>query len=266
MEDEAKLEISERLADLRRRRSEAADVIAEALLDMWRNEQRAKRSGAWTPPPEPKPDPVESPRLVRGPDTPTRRVFRDIERADRDTAMELLRATWFPVEELDVEPPRGMRRRMVFKHGRTLAGVAILDDYGHDAVLRAVVIRPTLRRRKHGSALVAALVRRAWDNGVSRIFAAAPTPWFVEELGFEHRKRAELSESVKALPGLIDAPARAHFFEMTPSAMGTRAPRRMVPKSALEFLAQRPEVKIGRRPGRPRKQKGHDEPRGDHER
>jgi hypothetical protein len=33
----------ERLADLRRRRAEAADVLAETLLDLWLRERRARR-------------------------------------------------------------------------------------------------------------------------------------------------------------------------------------------------------------------------------
>jgi hypothetical protein len=36
----------ERLADLRRRRAEAADVLAETLLDMWLRERRAQRAAA----------------------------------------------------------------------------------------------------------------------------------------------------------------------------------------------------------------------------
>jgi hypothetical protein len=36
----------ERLADLRRRRDEAADVLAETLLDMWLRERRAQRAAA----------------------------------------------------------------------------------------------------------------------------------------------------------------------------------------------------------------------------
>ncbi|MBC7174423.1 MAG: hypothetical protein H5U40_18395 [Polyangiaceae bacterium] len=35
-----------RRADLERRLDEAADVIAETLLDMWRREQRARRAAA----------------------------------------------------------------------------------------------------------------------------------------------------------------------------------------------------------------------------
>lgn len=36
----------ERRADVERRLDEAADVIAETLLDMWRGEQRARRAAA----------------------------------------------------------------------------------------------------------------------------------------------------------------------------------------------------------------------------
>ncbi|WP_342379482.1 hypothetical protein NVS55_08435 [Myxococcus stipitatus] len=36
----------ERRADVERRLDEAADVIAETLLDMWRKEQRARRAAA----------------------------------------------------------------------------------------------------------------------------------------------------------------------------------------------------------------------------
>ena len=34
----------ERLAELRRRRTEAADVLAETLLDLWLAERRARRA------------------------------------------------------------------------------------------------------------------------------------------------------------------------------------------------------------------------------
>jgi len=36
----------ERLADLRRRRADAADVIAETLLDLWLRERRARGAAA----------------------------------------------------------------------------------------------------------------------------------------------------------------------------------------------------------------------------
>ncbi|QQR90259.1 MAG: hypothetical protein IPJ88_00435 [Myxococcales bacterium] len=42
----------ERLADLRRRRAEAADVLAETLLDIWLRERRARREAGLREPRE----------------------------------------------------------------------------------------------------------------------------------------------------------------------------------------------------------------------
>jgi hypothetical protein len=42
----------ERLADLRRRRAEAADVLAETLLDIWLQDRRARREAAQREPRE----------------------------------------------------------------------------------------------------------------------------------------------------------------------------------------------------------------------
>ncbi len=42
----------ERLADLRRRRAEAADVLAETLLDIWLRDRRARREAVESEPRE----------------------------------------------------------------------------------------------------------------------------------------------------------------------------------------------------------------------
>ncbi|MEI8255374.1 MAG: hypothetical protein WCJ30_06835 [Deltaproteobacteria bacterium] len=42
----------ERLADLRRRRAEAADVLAETLLDIWLRDRRARREAVQREPRE----------------------------------------------------------------------------------------------------------------------------------------------------------------------------------------------------------------------
>jgi hypothetical protein len=44
--ESAPTEADERLADLRRRRAEAADVLAETLLAIWLSERRARRETA----------------------------------------------------------------------------------------------------------------------------------------------------------------------------------------------------------------------------
>ena len=52
IEPEPPLSAEERLADLRRRRAEAADVLAETLLDIWLQDRRARREAALREPRE----------------------------------------------------------------------------------------------------------------------------------------------------------------------------------------------------------------------
>ena len=52
IEPEPHMSAEERLADLRRRRAEAADVLAETLLDIWLRDRRARREGALREPRE----------------------------------------------------------------------------------------------------------------------------------------------------------------------------------------------------------------------
>ena len=46
IEPEPPMSAEERLADLRRRRAEAADVLAETLLDIWLRDRPARREAA----------------------------------------------------------------------------------------------------------------------------------------------------------------------------------------------------------------------------
>lgn len=52
IEPEPPKSAEERLADLRRRRAEAADVLAETLLDIWLRDRRARREAALREPRE----------------------------------------------------------------------------------------------------------------------------------------------------------------------------------------------------------------------
>jgi hypothetical protein len=52
IEPEPPMSAEERLADLRRRRAEAADVLAETLLDIWLRDRRARREVALREPRE----------------------------------------------------------------------------------------------------------------------------------------------------------------------------------------------------------------------
>ncbi len=242
----AEIAHEERRADVQRRIDEVASVLAETLLGMWRAKHRAERRGEpWPPPEPPKPEPRSS-GLIEKAKGPPRRVFRELEARDELVANMLLEMTWFPTSEVWLEPAGGKRTRVVLEHGRVVMGVAVLDEYGDAAVLRALAVRSTCRRQKHGRALVEYIVRHAYETGVGRMYAASATQWFVEAVGFELRKRTMLPEDARRLPGIIDAPSNAFVFELTPTQTGRRMPRRSVPRSAVEALLTRSEAKTAR--------------------
>jgi GNAT superfamily N-acetyltransferase len=237
----------ERRADVQRRIDEVAGVLAETLLGMWRARHRAQQRGeSWPPPEPPQPEPPRSSGLSEKPKGPPRRVFRELEARDELVANVLLETTWFPAAELGLEPAGGKRMRVVLEYGRVVIGVAVLDEYGDAAVLRALAIRSTYRRRKHGSALVQFIVRHAYEVGVGRIYATSAMPWFAEAVGFELRKRTKLPEDARRLPGIIDAPRDALVFELTPTQNGRRVPRRSAARSAVEALMTRADPPSGK--------------------
>lgn len=243
--------------DIQRRIDEAADILAETLVDMWRAKTRAELDGRTSPPagaPMPAPsEPIDSPGLLKPDrDAPLRRVFRPLDRYDRREVHKLLARTRFPGSELANEPVDGRRHRVMLHLGRYLLGVAVVDEYGDIAVLRAIAVRKTYRRQGHGRALAAHVVRRTYETGVGRVYCVAAKPWFVEEIGFEYRERATVPEDAARLAGIVDAPPGTLVFELTPTKDGHRTPRRMFPSSATELLKMTPDPKPGRKKRTPR--------------
>lgn len=241
----ANTERAERRADAQRRMDEVAGVLAETLLGMWRAKHRAERRGEpWPPPEPPRPEPRSS--VLSDKPKALRRAFRELAPGDEPVANVLLQTTWFPVLELWLEPAGGKRTRAVLEYGHVVMGIAVLDEYGDAAVLRALAVRATHRRQGHGRSLVEFIARHAYQTGVGRTYAASGTPWFAEEVGFEVRERELLPEDARRLPGIIDAPSNGFVFELRPTQNGRRVPRRSVPRSAVEALLTRSELKPAR--------------------
>lgn len=266
MEDPTTPEVNERRAERERRIDEACDVIAETLRQMWRRKRRAELAGQpWPPPEPPKPEPIRSPGVLHLESLgPPRRAFRRPEQRDNRVLRKLLEETWFPPLSLYAEPLVGQRKRVVMEYGEVTVGVGVLDEYGDAAVLRAIAVRPTFRRRGHARALAEHLIRMAYADGVGRVYATAASPWFVEEIGFEFRERGALPDDIQRLEGIIDAPPTAFVFELTPKRNGHRAPRRMFPRSAIELLTQGPGPRAARTSGPPagrKRQRGSHAPR-----
>lgn len=137
-----------------------------------------------------------------------------------------------------------MRRRS--SRRRPVANGSDRANASPAASLTARRSHATSRRQKHGRALVEYIVRHAYQVGVGRMYAASAMQWFVEAVGFELRKRTTLPEDARRLPGIIDAPSNAFVFELTPTQNGRRVPRRSVPRSAVEALLTRSEMKAAR--------------------
>lgn len=273
-ETEPQPEVDERLADLRRRRAEAADVLAESLLDMWLREQRAKRARrTGRPARDCEPVPPETAAASEAPE-PAMPLPEREPSAPRQLPRKRKRATEPPhlrpprmyrryddatADDLDlVAPllaPHGLTRQdlaapanrifVVQRVMREITGAGVLDKHGPVGVLRAVVIAPKVRRLTHGSLLATQLLKRAHYERVLNVYALGLVPEFLDALGFAEMQRADVPRQVLALPGL--AGSTLPIFEIAPRADGAiRTRSRRYPKTLTELFAT-PDKKRGSR-------------------
>jgi N-acetylglutamate synthase-like GNAT family acetyltransferase len=233
-------EIDERLADLRRRRAEAADVLAESLLDLWLRQRRAKREGRPWPPPDwlppfpepPKPPKVPKPKPERMRPPAMIRTYRDADEADLEGVVPLLAPLGVTRAEL-AEPVN--RMFVVQEHKGQFTGVGVLDRHGPVGVLRGLVVEPKARLVTHGSYLAIHLLKRAHVDRLLHVYALGVVPQFLERLGFTALERAEVPGLVRSLPGL--AGATLPLFEVRPRPDGAKRPNsRHYPKTLTELL------------------------------
>ena len=65
----------------------------------------------------------------------------------------------------------------------------------------------------------------------------AASPWFLEEVGFQHIERVLLPRAALRLTSIANVLPAAYIFEITPSVAGRRTPRRMVARTLSELFA-----------------------------
>jgi len=239
--DEHEPAIDARLADLRRRRAEAVDVLSETLLDMYLKKRQADRAGrVWPPPEAPQPpapkvlkERVAKPQPVRVRPPAMIRKYRDALEADLDVVAPLLAWHGFTREEL-VAPVN--RLFVIQEHHEQFTAVGILDKHGPVGVLRALVVEPKDRRVTHGSYLAIHLLKRAHHERLLYVYALGIAPDFLNALGFTTVERATVPELVLSLPGL--AGATLPVFEAQPRRDGAKRPNsRHYPKTLTQLLA-----------------------------
>jgi amino-acid N-acetyltransferase len=98
-------------------------------------------------------------------------LFRQAGTSDRETIRGLLSAAGLHTESIDGGPTHFV----LASTGGRIAGVAGLEFYGPDALLRSVVISADLRNQGIGAILVDGMIARARERGIRRLFLLTNT-------------------------------------------------------------------------------------------
>jgi amino-acid N-acetyltransferase len=123
-------------------------------------------------------------------------TFRAATEADRPAVEALLQACQLPTADLPTGLPHFL---LAFNNTKQLAGVAGLEIYGPDALLRSVAVAPEFRRRYVGRNLFAELLDQAVALRVKRMYLLTTSAErYFARLGFATVERELVPASVQA--------------------------------------------------------------------
>lgn len=122
-------------------------------------------------------------------------MLRTARAEDLAEVVALLRAAGLPIEGV----ADGLSRFVVAESSNRIVGVAGLERYGTDGLLRSAAVRQEWRGRGLGGALTAEVLRRATAEGVSDVYLLTETAAdFFPRHGFRPIPREEVSSAVRA--------------------------------------------------------------------
>ena len=135
-------------------------------------------------------------------------VLRAATAADRGAVHALLTACELPVAGVDAA---ALQRFIVAERDGAVVGVAGLEIYGPDALLRSVAVDPAVRAAGLGGALTERLLGDAPAHGVRRVFLLTTTAEsFFARHGFAPADRSQVGEDMLASVEFTEAcPATA---------------------------------------------------------
>ena len=135
-------------------------------------------------------------------------VLRAATAADRGAVHALLTACELPVAGVD---DAVMQRFIVAERNGKIVGVAGLEIYGSDALLRSVAVDPAVRAAGLGGALTERLLDDAPAQGVRRVFLLTTTAEsFFARRGFARTDRTQVGANMLASVEFTEAcPATA---------------------------------------------------------
>ena len=122
--------------------------------------------------------------------------LRPAQREEFDAIARLLTAAELPAEDLDVAM---LEAFVVATEGGELVGVAGLEVYGSNALLRSLAVDAEQRSRGLGARLVDAIEAEARARAVTALYLLTTTAGrFFEQLGYTAHDRAAVPDSIAA--------------------------------------------------------------------
>ena len=115
--------------------------------------------------------------------------------ASHDGALRrALAAASLPLDDLN-DAGREFFRAM---SGKTTIGFCGLECYGHDALIRSIVVLPEMRGAGRGRALTESLIARVGESGVRTVYLlTVDAAAFFERLGFRTLDRRTAPEAIR---------------------------------------------------------------------
>ena len=122
-------------------------------------------------------------------------TIQPAEPGDLSAVRQLLEAQHLPLDDVDTH----VRTMVVAKSGSEIVGAAAVELYADGALLRSVVVNPTMQGQGLGHLLTEAALDLAKRRGVRTVFLLTTTAeHFFPKLGFAPISRADVPESVRA--------------------------------------------------------------------
>lgn len=121
-------------------------------------------------------------------------VLRPARPEDQLSVLELLRSAGLPVSGVEA----GFTGFVVAEHAGRIVGVAGLEQYGAEGLLRSVAVADDWRGRGLGAALTRAILEAATRHGLTHLYLLTETAAdFFPRFGFRPIRREDAPQAIR---------------------------------------------------------------------
>jgi amino-acid N-acetyltransferase len=133
-------------------------------------------------------------------------VLRPMRAEDLERVLDLLRGAGLPPQGVAAAPGA----YLVAESAGDIAGIAGLERYGRDGLLRSLAVSPAWRGRGLGGALTEEILATAARDGLQSVYLLTETAAdFFPRYGFRRIERSDVAEDVRT---------SAEFAELCPAS------------------------------------------------